>query len=192
MADAAGYRRQPRPALPSADPGKDERFHRTLKAEVIGRRNCSDRLAAASAFEAWRQVYNPKRPHEALGLATRLALPAKLPGPFPTGWSRSTTGRELSCEKSKARERSGSPIRSGRSARPLPASRWPCGPPSRTASTTSSFAIHKIRPNSICERPSHEPSLVLVARLGPQVPPAHSAARVLRRSRRNARGPPVG
>jgi len=50
--------------------GKDERFHRTLKAEVIGRRAWQDPAQCAHAFETWRHVYNAERPHEALQLAT--------------------------------------------------------------------------------------------------------------------------
>ena len=50
--------------------GKDERFHRTLKAEVIGRRAWQDPAECARAFESWRHVYNAERPHEALELAT--------------------------------------------------------------------------------------------------------------------------
>jgi transposase InsO family protein len=50
--------------------GKDERFHRTLKAEVIGRRAWRDLTDCARGFEAWRHVYNAERPHDALGLAT--------------------------------------------------------------------------------------------------------------------------
>ncbi len=50
--------------------GKDERFHRTLNAEVIGRRAWRDLAECAAAFEAWRHVYNAERPHEALALAT--------------------------------------------------------------------------------------------------------------------------
>jgi transposase InsO family protein len=50
--------------------GKDERFHRTLKAEVIGGRAWRDLAHCAGAFEAWRHIYNAERPHEALGLAT--------------------------------------------------------------------------------------------------------------------------
>ena len=48
--------------------GKDERFHRTLKAEVMSGPPFEDLAAAARAFERWRQVYNHERPHEALGL----------------------------------------------------------------------------------------------------------------------------
>ena len=50
--------------------GKDERFHRTLKAEVIGGDAWRDLAHCQGAFEAWRHVYNAERPHEALGLAT--------------------------------------------------------------------------------------------------------------------------
>lgn len=50
--------------------GKDERFHRTLNAEVIGQRAWRDLAQCQSAFDAWRHVYNAERPHEALGLAT--------------------------------------------------------------------------------------------------------------------------
>jgi transposase InsO family protein len=50
--------------------GKDERFHRTLKAEALDGRLFPDLAAAQKAFEAWREIYNSRRPHEALGLAT--------------------------------------------------------------------------------------------------------------------------
>ena len=50
--------------------GKDERFHRTLHAEVIGRRAWRDIVECGRAFETWRHVYNAERPHQALGLAT--------------------------------------------------------------------------------------------------------------------------
>lgn len=50
--------------------GKDERFHRTLKAEVIGQRAWRDTEECRQAFEHWRHVYNAERPHDALKLAT--------------------------------------------------------------------------------------------------------------------------
>jgi len=67
--------------------GKDERFHRTLKDEVISRRAWRDLEQCDRAFEAWRHVYNSERPHDALGLATpashyrpsRRAFPDQLP-----------------------------------------------------------------------------------------------------------------
>ena len=48
--------------------GKEERFHRTLMAEVVRGRSFSDLAQCQMAFDDWRQVYNLERPHEALGL----------------------------------------------------------------------------------------------------------------------------
>lgn len=50
--------------------GKEERFHRTLKAEVINGRHFRDLPGAQQAFDAWRTVYNHQRPHQALDMAT--------------------------------------------------------------------------------------------------------------------------
>jgi transposase InsO family protein len=46
--------------------GKNERFHRTLNAEVLALKRLRDLIAAQHAFDAWRTVYNFERPHEAL------------------------------------------------------------------------------------------------------------------------------
>jgi transposase InsO family protein len=50
--------------------GKLERFHRSLKAEVLNGRSFLDLAHAQKAFEAWRDVYNHERPHDALALNT--------------------------------------------------------------------------------------------------------------------------
>jgi len=50
--------------------GKDERFHRTLKGEVLDGATFANLAQAQAAFDAWREVYNAKRPHQALGLDT--------------------------------------------------------------------------------------------------------------------------
>jgi len=50
--------------------GKEERFHRTLKAEAIGSRCFRDNAECQRVFDAWREVYNLQRPHEALAMAT--------------------------------------------------------------------------------------------------------------------------
>jgi transposase InsO family protein len=50
--------------------GKEERFHRTLKAEAIGSRCFRDIADCQRVFDDWREVYNLQRPHEALALAT--------------------------------------------------------------------------------------------------------------------------
>jgi transposase InsO family protein len=49
--------------------GKDERFHRTLKTEVINRYSFGELEEAQRAFDVWREIYNHKRPHEGIGLA---------------------------------------------------------------------------------------------------------------------------
>jgi len=46
--------------------GKDERFHRTLEIEVLRDNGFADLAAAQSRFDAWRDIYNQERPHEAL------------------------------------------------------------------------------------------------------------------------------
>jgi transposase InsO family protein len=48
--------------------GKDERFHRTLKDEVIATRSFHSLDHAQTAFDVFRHTYNHLRPHEALGL----------------------------------------------------------------------------------------------------------------------------
>lgn len=49
--------------------GKDERFHRTLKAEVIGTRLFESVEHCQRSFDDWRSIYNFERPHEALAMA---------------------------------------------------------------------------------------------------------------------------
>lgn len=62
--------------------GKDERFHRTLAAEVLGTRQLGDLLEVQTCFDRWRPVYNHERPHEALGLA----VPASRYRPSPRAY----------------------------------------------------------------------------------------------------------
>lgn len=47
--------------------GKDERFHKTLKTELLSHTVFYDLLHCQTAFDEWRQMYNTERPHEALG-----------------------------------------------------------------------------------------------------------------------------
>ncbi len=50
--------------------GKDERFHRTLKAELLTGREFNDIKESQASFDSWRECYNFERPHEALNMAT--------------------------------------------------------------------------------------------------------------------------
>jgi transposase InsO family protein len=47
--------------------GKDERFHRTLKLELLERQGFHSLAACQVAFNVWRECYNLVRPHQALG-----------------------------------------------------------------------------------------------------------------------------
>lgn len=67
--------------------GKDERFHRTLKVELLHGRQFRDLRHCQEHFDGFRDLYNLERPHEALGLATPASryqpsarpLPERLP-----------------------------------------------------------------------------------------------------------------
>lgn len=48
--------------------GKIERFHRTLKREVLQDRQLVDLTEAQRAFDPWRSLYNHERPHQGLEL----------------------------------------------------------------------------------------------------------------------------
>lgn len=69
--------------------GKNERFHRSLKAEVFALAALASFDDAQAAFDRWRHVYNCERPHQALDFATpaeryrpsRRAFPETLPAP---------------------------------------------------------------------------------------------------------------
>lgn len=52
--------------------GKEERFHRTLKAEAMLGPPFADLAKAQHAFDRWRHVYNAERPHDALAGAVPL------------------------------------------------------------------------------------------------------------------------
>lgn len=63
--------------------GKDERFHRTLKAEVLQGRTFRDLIHCQQAFDKWRQIYNLERPHQALDYATPASRYTPSPISFP-------------------------------------------------------------------------------------------------------------
>jgi transposase InsO family protein len=105
-----------RPLHPQTQ-GKDERFHRTLAAEVLDGRPLRSLHEAQAAFDAWREVYNTHRPHEAIGMDTPSqryvvsprAMPAVIAPPEyepaahvrkvdQSGWL-SFKGRRLKCPK---------------------------------------------------------------------------------------------
>ena len=58
-----------RPAHPQTQ-GKEERFHRTMKAELLQGRSFIDLEDCQQHFDIWRDRYNLVRPHAALNLDT--------------------------------------------------------------------------------------------------------------------------
>lgn len=50
--------------------GKVERFHRTMRTELLRGRVFADLEEAQTAIDAWVEEYNHRRPHQALGMAT--------------------------------------------------------------------------------------------------------------------------
>jgi hypothetical protein len=63
--------------------GKDERFHRTLVAEVLAAHTFADLAACQTAFDRFRTCYNEERPHEALGLVPPVRCYQLSPRPYP-------------------------------------------------------------------------------------------------------------
>ena len=63
--------------------GKLERFHRTLKTELIGSRLIDDLAECQKLFDPWRELYNHRRPHDSLGLQTPASRYCASPRRFP-------------------------------------------------------------------------------------------------------------
>ena len=63
--------------------GKDERFHRSLKVEVLAGRIFADWDRMQRRFDKWRHCYNHVRPHEALAMSVPASCYQLSPRPFP-------------------------------------------------------------------------------------------------------------
>jgi transposase InsO family protein len=131
--------------------GKDERFHRTLKAEVLDRRRFGELDEAQAAFDAWREVYNTKRPHEAIGLD----VPADRyrPARAPCRTLRPTMSPPRRSAKPTSMGGSASRRASSAAPRPSQAACSPCEPPAPTASSIYATAAMFWR-RSTCARTS--------------------------------------
>lgn len=71
-----------RPYHPQTN-GKAERFHRTLKRDVLFGRSFDGLPACQAAFDDFRETYNAHRPHEALGLAVPASRYQASPRNYP-------------------------------------------------------------------------------------------------------------
>lgn len=63
--------------------GKNERFHRTLKAEVFALQRFAGLASVQRALDAWREVYNFERPHQALAMEVPASRYRPSPRPMP-------------------------------------------------------------------------------------------------------------
>lgn len=63
--------------------GKDERFHRTLKVELLNHRHYSNLEEVSKSFKIWREIYNTQRPHEALNMDTPISKYQVSPRVYP-------------------------------------------------------------------------------------------------------------
>ncbi len=71
-----------RPAHPQTN-GKDERFHRSLKAEVLHHRHFENLPQVQRHFDRWRHLYNHERPHEGIHMAVPADRYTPSAHPFP-------------------------------------------------------------------------------------------------------------
>jgi len=63
--------------------GKDERFHRTLQAELLRYVSLQSLAHCQFEFDRWRDLYNCQRPHEALGMQVPASRYLPSCRPFP-------------------------------------------------------------------------------------------------------------
>jgi transposase InsO family protein len=63
--------------------GKDERFHRTLQAELLRYATLRTLAQCQLEFDRWRDLYNCQRPHEALGMQVPASRYSPSRRPFP-------------------------------------------------------------------------------------------------------------
>jgi putative transposase len=63
--------------------GKNERFHRSLKAELFALRSFRDLAEVQAALDAWRDLYNHERPHEGIAMTTPASRYALSPRAMP-------------------------------------------------------------------------------------------------------------
>ena len=73
--------------------GKEERFHRTLKDELLKRTLLADFPFAQQAFDTFREEYNTVRPHQALDMD----VPASRYRPSPRRFPSTMFGPEYPC-----------------------------------------------------------------------------------------------
>lgn len=79
--------------------GKEERFHRTLKAELLCRMSAVDVSSCQPHFDRFRDEYNCERPHESLDLETPASRYQVSPCTFPEVLPAIEYGSDLAVRK---------------------------------------------------------------------------------------------
>ena len=162
-----------RPRHPQTQ-GKEERFHRTFKAEVVGGFGFRDLPECQRAFDDWRPRYNHERPHEALDMATPANATGRARARSPRSCRRSSTPLATRSARSTATASSASRTAPGASAGLCGASRSLFARPTRMASSPCATAPTGPRLSNDASLP---PALQLVdnAARRPQGPQAATA-----------------
>ena len=123
--------------------GKDERFHRTLAAEVLRYERFDDLRHCQRRFDDWREIYNHERPHEALELKVPASRYRVSERPFPEVLPAIEYAPGLAVRKVQAEGGSTTVARNTRFPRPSGANRWRSGPPNSTGCWMWCFAIRQ-------------------------------------------------
>ena len=121
--------------------GKNERFNRTLKIELLDAHDFADLAQAQQAFDAWRHRYNHHRPHDALepGGASRSLSPQPAPVQAQGRTIRVRTRRYHAQRRCRSQHQLPRQTHEGFQGA-WSASTSPSGPPNATASSTWSSA----------------------------------------------------
>jgi transposase InsO family protein len=100
--------------------GKDERFHKTLKLEVISTRQVWDsHQQIQKAFDRWRHTYNHERPHDSLDLdvpasryqPSQRSMPTRIePVDYPEGYEVRKVGAQARIQFRGGRYKIGKPF----------------------------------------------------------------------------------
>lgn len=121
--------------------GKNERFHRSLAAEMLALNPLRSFEHAQAPFDRWRQVYNSQHPHQALDFATPHQFYRPSNRSFPPSCQTLATHRARSCARSgPQRPTLSSAAARGECPKPSAVKPWPSGRACQTALSLSALA----------------------------------------------------
>ena len=130
--------------------GKVERFHKTVRSELLAGRVFASIEEAQAALDAWVAHYNAERPHQGIGMVAPLSA-SNSPPQRPSRsrpWKGSRSKRRPDCARSPA-----SSALAGRSASRPPATTSAPGSPARRSSSACATASSR-SPTAACSSPA--------------------------------------